>query len=360
MKNPILSFLILSFMLIGAQSVQAKPPASENLFYLTNSLSSYNSFKAHAGEISIVVPAAYHIDRYGTITGGVDPRVLKTARKHHVMVMPIIADFDQQAIHRFLNNSQARARAIKIMLYDASENHFYGWQLDLENVHMTDGPAYTAFFRQAAKAMHKHGLKMTMAVVKADRPVPDPGSPAYNRFLYENWRGAFDFKKLAQIGDFISFMSYDEHTSLTPPGPVAGIPWMKNMADYLMQLDIDPRKISFGIPTYSDHWYPTYSTEKGAHSARDEISYRQVKNLLDRYQVTPRWMADQGVDYARWAGANGVFNWLFIENARSFKRKLQLVRKYHFRGFSAWVLGDEDPAIWRVLQRQTQPVHYAK
>lgn len=332
---------------------------SENLFYLQDNLNSFESFKAHADQISIVVPAAYEIDRYGTVSGGVDPRVLRIAKRHHVMVMPLIASFDQKGIHKFLNDPAARARAIRIMLYDAKAGHFGGWQFDLENVHVTDGPAYTDFFRQAADALHKNGLKITMAVVKSSAPVPDPGHSGFNRFLYENWRGAFDFKKLAKIGDFLSFMSYDQHTSLTPPGPVAGIPWMENMAEYLIRLGIDPQKISFGIPTYSDYWYPSYTKSRRAHSTRDEISYREVRNLIDRYQVKPRWMADQGVDYARWAAANGIFNWLFIENARSFEEKLELVPKYHFRGFSAWVLGYEDPGIWGVLQRETKPRHYS-
>jgi spore germination protein YaaH len=133
---------------------------------------------------------------------------------------------------------------------------------------------------------------------------------------------------------------------------------MRRMADYLVRLGIDPAKVSFGIPTYSDHWYATYSDKKGPHSTRDEITYREVQDLLDRQQITPQWMASMGVDYAYWPGPNGVFEWLFIENARSFSEKLKLVRQYHFRGFSAWVLGHEDPGIWEVLRQQTQAVHY--
>lgn len=341
-------------------SAQAAPSrfTSENLFYLQGNLDSFESFKAHADEISIVVPAAYEIDQYGTVSGGVDPRVVRIAEQHDVMVMPLIASFDQEAIHKFLHSPEARARAIRIMLYDAEAYHFDGWQFDLENIHVTDGAAYTDFFRQAAEALHDHDLKITMAVVKSSEPVPDPGHSGFNRFLYENWRGAFELKKLAKIGDFLSFMSYDQHTSLTPPGPVAGIPWMKNMAEYLVRIGIDPRKISFGIPTYSDYWYPSYSESRRAHSTRDEISYREVLDLLDRYRLKPRWMADQRVEFARWSAANGVFNWLFIENARSFEEKLELIPEYHFRGFSAWVLGYEDPAIWDVLQRETKPRHY--
>lgn len=329
--------------------------ASENLFYLLDNPDSFASFKAHANRISIVAPSTYDVDQYGTVSGGVDPRVITIAREHHVMVMPLIQIFDQQAIHKLLGDAQARARAIRIMIYDAKTYHYYGWQFDLENVSVADAAAYTAFFQQTAKAFHRQGLKISMAVVKSDAPVPDPGNTGYDRYLYENWSGAFELVKLAQAADFLSFMSYDQNTSQTPPGPVAGMPWMERMANYLIGLGIDPQKISFGIPTYSDHWYAAYNERQGAHSTRAEISYQAVQDLLDRHNVSLRWMPDQGVDYTYWAERNGAFEWLFVENSRSFKAKLDLVRKYHFRGFSAWVLGDEDPAIWKVLQEETEP-----
>lgn len=342
-------------LLLGANGARAQALPSENLFYMTSSLDSFQSFKAHVDQISIIVPAAYHIDQYGTVYGGVDPRVLRIASAHHVPVMPLIASFDQDGIHALLNDAAARARAIEIMLYDAKLYHYAGWQFDLENVHVRDGAAYADFYAQAARAMHAHGLKISMAVIKMDQPVPASDDTGFSRYLYENWKGAFDLKKLAAIGDFMSFMSYDQNTALTPPGPVAGLPWMQRMADYLIQLGIDPRKVSFGIPTYSDYWHATWSASGGPHSTRDEISYREARDLLEREDVETHAMEPQGVDYAYWAGAYGVFNWLFIEDARSFAKKLALVRHYHFRGFSAWVLGDEDPGIWNVLDRETKP-----
>ncbi len=45
----------------------------------------------------------------------------------------------------------------------------------------------------------------------------------------------------------------------------------------------------------------------------------------------------------------GTFEWLFLEDARSFRAKIDLVREYGLRGFSAWVLGREDPEIWPIL-----------
>lgn len=346
---------VVCLALFASGAYAEAPFASENLFYmLPNDPASFASFKANVADISIIAPAAYRIDEYGTVSGGVDPRVIALARQHHILVMPLIQSTDQKAIHTFLDSKTARARAISIMLYDAKAYHFGGWQFDLENVHVTDGPAYTSFYRQAADALHKAGLEISMAVVKSNRPAPDPNHSGYDRFLYNNWRGAFDLPKLAKIGDFLSFMSYDEDTAGTPPGPVAGLAWMENMAQYLAHSGIDPHKISFGIPTYSAHWYPSYSAARGAHSTSSEISYARAMDLLEREQVQPRWMASQGVNYAYWASDSGAFNWLFIEDARSFALKLALIPQYHFRGFSAWVLGDEDPAIWPLVSRDTR------
>jgi spore germination protein YaaH len=43
---------------------------------------------------------------------------------------------------------------------------------------------------------------------------------------------------------------------------------------------------------------------------------------------------------------HGVFEHLWIEDARSFMAKLAIVKTHNLRGYSVWVLGTEDPEIW--------------
>ncbi|HZI69227.1 MAG TPA: hypothetical protein VFD44_05935, partial [Hanamia sp.] len=86
-------------------------------------------------------------------------------------------------------------------------------------------------------------------------------------------------------------------------------------------------------------------------STRDEISYSAVQDLLDRYQAKPEWMDDQEVYYTHWENG-GIFNWLFIEDAKSFLPKFKLAETHHLRGISVWVIGTEDPAIWDVLKKE--------
>ena len=43
---------------------------------------------------------------------------------------------------------------------------------------------------------------------------------------------------------------------------------------------------------------------------------------------------------------NGVNYTIWAENAESFQRKLDNIKQAGLRGYSAWVLGDEDPKVW--------------
>ncbi len=353
LRKKMLALGSLLLMGLAIQSAKAQDYVSQNLFYMIDNPQSYEDFVAHADQISVICPADYQIDGMGVITGFVDPRVLRLAKEKGVKVMPLVATFNQKDEHELFGNPTAREEAIRLMLFYAEKFDYYGWQFDIENMNLRDRDGYTAFYRQAADSLRKYGYKISMAIVKSDEPAPGSGNPAFQRYLYENDYGAFDIPAIAKASDFISFMTYDEHTSLTPPGPVAGMPWLKRMADYLIQLGIPPDKISLGIPDYSGYWFPTWDPEHGAHSTHMEISYEEATNLLNEFDVTPKWMENQQVDYAYWEEA-GVFNWLFMENAKSFAPKLHVAKENKFLGISVWVLGDEDPAIWEVLRQETR------
>jgi hypothetical protein len=42
------------------------------------------------------------------------------------------------------------------------------------------------------------------------------------------------------------------------------------------------------------------------------------------------------------------------EDARAFEATLALVRRYHLRGYSVWLLGLEDAATWEIIGRVTK------
>jgi spore germination protein YaaH len=319
----------------------------ETLFYTVDNERCFQSFKANIASIDIVGPQSYKLDAHGILSGSVDRRILQLASQHRIKVMPLLvnAGFDQPSFHALLADSAAKARAIAGMVRICRENNYYGLQFDFENIHVKDRDAYTAFYRQAAEALHAAGYAISIAVVP--RVGEDVGPTEYHKWIYEYWRGAYDYKALGEIGDFVSLMTYDQHTHRTTPGPVAGLSWMEAVIGYVLPL-VPASKISLGIPFYSYRWQPSFQNNQ-AHVWGRSLDYDEARGLAERFGGKWQWDDKEKVSFTYYLNSY-INEFLFLEDARSFAAKLELVPKYGFRGISVWRLGHEDPKIWDQLR----------
>jgi spore germination protein len=322
----------------------------ERLFYYVDREDSYNSLVQHIDQISVVAPQVYVVDSLGIMWGALDKRVLDLAKSHHVKVMPLFTNegFNQPSLRRLLADPAARTRSVKTMVDLCKANGYWGIQFDVENVNIQDRDLFTAWYTEAAQALHAGGFTLSAAVVH--RTDEDAGPTAYHRFLQDSWRGGYDLAAMARVGDFISVMTYSEHTRRTPPGPVAGIPWMRDVVDFFLRY-VPPEKLSLGIPTYGGHWYTRYNPAipERADSWNETVSWKWGSGLAERNGAAIQWDPVQQVPFASFA-VGGVNEWVFLEDVRAFNAKLDLARQKHLRGFSVWVLGPEDERIWDTLK----------
>jgi spore germination protein YaaH len=328
----------------------APAQAFETLFYLRNNDAAIRSFAENAEHISILGPQTFRIDAGGALRGGVDERILDIARDGNVRVMPLFLNpgFDQETAHALLDDTAARARAVRNLVDLAVEHDFWGWQFDMENIHASYRDRLTDFYREAAEALHAAGKTISIAVVPTDG---SSGNDGFSAYMQENWRNSFDVAALAEIGDFVSWMTYAQHAGGTTPGPVAGLPWMRQMTEWALTQGVPPEKLSLGVPSYSDYWLPVYD-DAGARVRGRDISFARAQELAAEAGAEWIWLPEQGVHYAFWQ-RNVTFDWLFLEEARSFGLKLDLLSEYPgLRGISVWVLGSEDPAIWELLAQR--------
>lgn len=332
--------------LLLACSTAAKAQSPEALWYSTDAEASIQSFLANADRISIVAPQSFSMDSLGIIWGRVDPRIIATAREHKVKVIPLIVNpgFNQSIFHHVLTAPDARRRAVRNITALCRDNRFDGIQFDFENISITDRDAFTAFSREVADSLRRVRCSLSAAVVPRSSEYPGPTS--YHKWIFDNWRGVYDYKALAEVMDFLSLMTYSQHTRRTPPGPVAGYQWMEGIVKHLISLGVPPSKISLGFPTYSQHWYPTYDAAEGARMAGRSLTHAGATGLLAANGLQPVWDEKQKEAYAFWEN-DGVNEFLFLVDARSFRERLQLVSQYKLRGYSVWVLGFEDPQVWQ-------------
>jgi spore germination protein YaaH len=350
-------WILRAIALVAIVGNPPKLPAQnqfERLFYYVDREESYKSLVKNIDQITVVAPQVYVVDSLGIMWGALDKRVLALAKAHHVKVMPLFTNesFNGPALRRLLSDSAATARSVQTMVDLCKVNGYWGIQFDVENLNIADRDRFTAWYTAAANALHAAGFVLSAAVVH--RTDDDAGPTAYHRFLQDSWRAGYDLAAMARVSDFISVMTYSEHTRRTPPGPVAGLPWVREVVDYFLRF-VPPEKLSMGIPTYGMHWYTRYnaSIPERADSWNESVSWTWGSGLVERNGGTVQWDPVQAVPYAAFS-VGGVNDWVFLENARSFKAKLELAHQKKLRGFSVWVLGPEDDGIWDVLRNDSR------
>ncbi|MGH7839032.1 MAG: glycosyl hydrolase family 18 protein, partial [Candidatus Binataceae bacterium] len=335
-----LVFLVFTLPFILAAPVRgAQQPKA--LFYMTREPKSVRSFLEHADKIDILVPAWYAVDADGLVSGGANPLVLETARQHHVPVMPIVAngDFAQEEFHKLLKNPAAIASMIAELIRDCKDNGYTGFQFDFEDVHWTDRDALSDQVREAATAFHKEGLQLTIATVP--NAPGEPGEGGFSAWIYENWRGAYDLKALAQSVDLICLMTYDQHTRWTTPGPVAGWAWTTGNLDYALK-SVSAEKLSLGIPLYGYHWFagtPIKSDDKSAdkpNPSAESINAEDAMDLAKDYGGHIEW---DPTDRTAWfyIYRADMREWVFFTDARTFRERYSLVKERGLEGFCSWV-----------------------
>jgi spore germination protein YaaH len=345
--------LLLAALLLVTVTGSAAAQAPERLFYYVDQEGSYASLVANIRRIDVIAPSAYNVLEDGVVWGDVDPRVIALAKQHNVKVIPLLVNrgFDQARLHRLLASDVARARIIATLVELCRRHDYAGIQIDFENLSIDDRDAFTRFYVEAARALHAAGRTISVAVVH--RPDELPGVTQYQKWLFDSWRGGYDLAALAEAGDFISIMSYNQHTRRTPPGPQAGLPWMEDIIRHFLRYA--PReKLSLGIATNSQHWYTSYDERIQPELARSysaQLTHGWARSLIERNNATVHWDDTQQVAFSFFP-VGGTFEWIFLEDARSFRARLDLVQRHRLRGFSVWVLGVEDPAIWELLPQR--------
>ena len=342
--------LPLAFLLASSACRAAEPVA---LFYLTSGPDSIRSFLAHSKQVDLLVPTWYQVDENGLVTGAPDPTVLKRANDDKVPVMPILAMFNKKGFHTLAGNQAAQALMNEAMIRECKLHGYTGFQFDFENIDWLDRDGLTAVVKTSAEALHKTGLQLTIATVP--NAPGYPGQGGFAKWIYTDWRGAYDIAALARYVDLVCLMTYDQNTRWTMPGPVAGWGWTNENLEYALKT-VPKEKLSLGIPVYGYHWYagvptkdPTTGEEKPNPTA-DYIGTANALQLATAYNGKIQWdEADRSAYF--WFYRDQMREWIFFTDLHTFKDRYELVQKNGLQGFCSWVLGEEDPEIWKFLPR---------
>lgn len=395
-------FLLLSGLICWSDSSSitrskktSTRPQITTLMYMTARQASIQSFRTHAGQISIIAPQSFTMDAQGFVTGEVPASVLEIARARNVAIMPLVTNrgFSQELMHSLLDSPESRARVIRYLMFYALRDGYIGFQFDCEHINKSYRKRFTSFLRETSREFHKQHLLVSAAVIGRYSDGHDADSPGG----FENWSGVYDYAALAKEVDFISVMAYPEHAAFSGPGPLAGLPWVKRILDYALD-SVPAKKISLAVPTYGIRWTSEGARWKAATAAWPDVlpellkvytpDWDQVEKAhhfefavpcsaqtvpattgesdeatlspqpSDRVErkVVGQWNADERATSK--AACSGERSVVWFEDAESLGYKLRLATSKELGwGVSGWVLGMEDPGFWIALEQDYHVAH---
>jgi spore germination protein len=137
----------------------------------------------------------------------------------------------------------------------------------------------------------------------------------------------------------VILMAYDQHPRFGPPGPIAAYPWVAGGLEEMLTM-IPRAKVLLGLAFYHRDW---------GEAAATTGSYAQAFSMLRGSGGELHWDADAR---APWFSIvrQGAVHTVWMEDSRSIAEKVELARQHGLAGVAAWRLGQEDPAVWPVIE----------
>jgi len=285
--------------------------------------------------LNVVSPTWFHLaDTPGEIENRADMRYVNWAHSRGYQVWALFSNsFDPERTSVVLRDSGLRDKVISQLLIYADIYKLDGINVDFENVHLADGPYLTQFVRELSPLLHNQGLTVSIDItVKSSSP---------------NWSMFLERDKLAQVVDYVMLMAYDQYPHGSKvAGPVSTIPWTEWTIQKTLE-EVPKEKLVLGVPFYTRLWKETVENGKTTVTPT-ALGMAGTGQWLQEENVTPEYQADTGLLYAEKKAGNHTYK-IWIEDASSMKKRVQLVNQYELAGVAAWRRGFETPDIWEVI-----------
>ncbi|WP_029687876.1 glycosyl hydrolase family 18 protein [Thermoanaerobacter sp. A7A] len=306
----------------------------DNKWYFDIAPGTIGDLKAHAKDITTLIPFWYGVKEDGTLVDMSSSEVKKIASDNNLPIYPIIHNYSDpkksQLIHDLLSIPALRNNLISNIRNIAETNNYPGVNIDFEFVPPEDRENLNIFIRDLYISLKAIGKIVTISV-----PAELTDNPRHP------FSGAFQYSFIAQYADEVYILAYDEHFS--QPGPISSIGFVTNVLNYATTV-IPPQKIWLGMAVYGYDW------TQGVNYPRT-LTYQQAVDLAKNLGVSVIY--DQTAQESTYTYVlNGKVHTVWFEDSKSFSAKLSLVDSYKLSGIAIWRLGQEDPKIWNILRER--------
>jgi spore germination protein YaaH len=288
---------------------------------------------SHARQIDVLTPDFYGLGGDGHLYSSVDSQALKIASQAGIEVQPLLTNlnFDGDKAHDVIAATTGASTAADNLVAEARLRGYTGYQIDFENLHAADRDGFSRFSASLGQRLSAVGLKYSAAVI------PRKGSASGGVLsILPQSSGVYDYQALSKDSGWLSLMAYDQHTTGTSPGPVAGLDWVRQLIDG-SSTGVEHGRLFLGVPLYYRDWALGGETSVGPYSEAVQVAVDHGAGV--------GWDFEAGSAFIRYNAA-GADHILWMDTRTSLAMKIAVARERKFAGVSAWRLGFEDPGFW--------------
>lgn len=294
-----------------------------------------------AGEhLTYLAIFSYAVKRDGSLTPVEDQLSLNAALKDRVAPLMVLTNFEDGQFRTelatlILTNEALQDRVLNEALQIMTQKGYRGLDFDFEYLGEENRERYIRFLDKAQRLLRPRGYLTSTAL-----------APKYRAdqkgVLYEG----HDYQGIGQVVDFIFFMTYEWGWSGSKPMAVSPIAQMRSVMNYAVSV-VPKQKVMMGMPLYGYDWTLPYVA--GGKFAKS-VSPQKALELAIRYGASINYDKTSQAPWFRYTDEQGKQHEVWFEDARSVQAKFDLVKELGIRGFFYWVLGNDFPQNWLLIE----------
>ena len=296
---------------------------------------------AKVGEhLTYLAVFSYAVNREGNLTPVEDQPVINAAYQKRVLPLLVLTNFEEgqfstEIATAILTNESLQDRVLQQVLRIMEEKGYQGLDFDFEYLGAENRVRYVRFLQKARRLIKPRGYYLSAALAPKFRS-------EQRGVLYEG----HDYQAIGQVVDFIFFMTYEWGWSGGEPMAVSPLPQMRKVIEYALTV-VPKEKIMMGMPLYGYDWTLPYIP--GGKFAKS-ISPQKALELAIRYDAGISYDKEAQAPWFRYTDEQGKRHEVWFEDARSVQAKFDLVKELGIRGFYYWVLGNDFPQNWLLVE----------
>lgn len=306
-------------------------------FYVNWDPQAYLSLKQCIGKLNMVLPEWFFVNpQTGKLEVQIDPKAYRLMKRAGIPIIPIFSnasngEFQSKGITKILHNPTLRKSLINELLNQCEQHDFAGINIDIEELQENNNAYLTQFVKEVAEAFHAKQRYVTQDIIPFNED--------------------YDVKELAKYNDYLFLMAYDEHNSVSNPGPVSSQQWIEAATDNIAKY-VPNDKIVLCLAAYGYDWTP-----KGDNN--QSVAYNDAMSLAADTQSHINFDSNTySLDFAY--EDDGVLHQVYLNDAATNFNALRFGSEYGLAGFSVWRLGTEDKRLWKFYNKDLSRTGAAK